>query len=107
MKKITIKIPKSKEDKWMLGIGARPRSMLRADTLINRLIRALPLWLKVNGKTTIKVLEYEDSSWTNVNESLASEDINYLIYTASCFLEDYLSQKTMNRIEKDYLERGD
>lgn len=106
MKKILIKIPKTEKDKWMLGLGARPRSMARCDTLLNRLERELSLWLKVNGKTSIRVKSYNDSHWEKDNETLNAESPSYLIYTASCFLEDYLSDKTKNRIEKKYLSKS-
>lgn len=100
--KIVIKIPKSEKDKWKLGLGKRPRSMARADTLLNRLERVLSSKLILKEKIAIKVLEYNDGSWENVNESLASQDADYLIYTASCFLEDYLSAEVLKRIEKKY-----
>lgn len=107
--KISIKVPKKKTDKWMLGFGARPRSMLRADTLCHRLERLLGRLLlatKLKEKTTIKVLEYEDGSWTNVNETIASLNRNYLLWATACFLEDYLSKKVLRRIEKTYYKKA-
>lgn len=101
--KIKIKIPKTEKDKWRLGLGFRPRSMATATTLINRLERLLPR-LILKEKIAIKVLEYEDGSWKNSNESYASQDTNYLIYATSCFLEDYLSFEVKKRVEKQYLK---
>lgn len=50
------------------------------------------------GKTAVKVI-YRDGGR---NESINSSDKRYLLYTLGCFLEDYLSDKVMRKIERKY-----
>jgi hypothetical protein len=49
-------------------------------------------------KTCVKV-KYSDRS---TNESLASSDARYLLFTLGCFLEDYLSKQVKRKIERKY-----
>ena len=99
--KIKITVPQKEGDKWMLGYGARPRSMARADTLYNRLERFL-LRTKFKEKMAIVVKYGRDSSGKIINESLLSFDAHYLLYTLACFLEDFLPKQTLKRAERSY-----
>jgi hypothetical protein len=36
------------------------------------------------------------------NETLKSSDASYLLYTTACFLEDYLSKNSLDRLYKKY-----
>lgn len=100
MRRIIIKIPREGE-KWLIGFWGRPRKMLRADTLLNRLERRL-LPLQDEKKMTLIVKEYIRSHWESTNQSLASSNKAYLIYCAACFLEDYLSLNIMRKLERRY-----
>ena len=99
---IKVKIPKDEKSKWKLGIGSRPRSMARADTLLNRLERVLSSRLILKEKIAIVIKEWNGTVWEKINETLRSKDKNYLLYTTSCFLEDFLSKESLKRIEKRY-----
>ena len=37
-----------------------------------------------------------------VNETLPSKDAEYLMYCTTCFLDDFLNEKTMKKIERKY-----
>jgi len=86
MHKIIIKVPEKPGDKFRMGWGARPRSVNSSGPLLNRLERLI-LRLKVGEKTLIMVKYGKGTS----NETLASNDKEYLLYTTACFLEDYSS----------------
>lgn len=102
--KVTIKIPKSEKDKWVVSFGKGIRKRNSASVILNAIERYLQPHAK-KEKIAIKVLEYNGTIWENVNESLASQDANYLLYVTSCFLEDYLSHEVLRRVEKLYLVR--
>lgn len=96
-KKIVIKPPKKKGDLFLIGWGARPRSMTSAKRILNR-VSLLLSRLKNDEKTSIRV-EYG----SNVsNETMRSNEVEYLIYATTCFLEDYLSRTYIIRAEKTY-----
>ena len=102
MNRITIKIPRIKENKWSLSFGGSPRLRNSAAVVFNAIERRL-LGSWRDYKTCVRIKEWDNGRWEVVNESLASTDANYLIYTMACFLEDYLSEKVMNRVERVYL----
>lgn len=97
--KITITVPQKENEKWLLGLGKRPRPMLRADTLFNRLERVLSR-LTLKEKVSILVRYTKDID----NETVVSQDTSYLLYATSCFLEDYLSKKVLTRARNQYLD---
>lgn len=72
------------------------RQLLTAAGLLASLERAL-LRKGLKEKTSIVVKEYIHPSFVNINETLPSTDARYLLYTASCFLEDYLSERIQNK----------
>ena len=94
--KIIVKVPET-SNKWKLHWAGFGKHFTRADTLINGIERRLLRTAK-DKKLSILVKYDKDSS----NESLASLNPAYLLYTLSCFLEDYLSAETLRRIEKKY-----
>ena len=96
--KITIKIPRNEKDKWIVSFGKGNRKRNSASVILNAIERYLQVHAK-KEKIAVKILEYEDDSWKNVNESLGSQDVNYLLYTTSCFLESYLSHEVLKRVE--------
>ena len=97
MKKIQIKVPKKEGDKFSIGWGARPRPMHSAATILNRLQRLL-VELKHGDKTSV-IVKYGKGIH---NETIRSNDVEYLVYTTTCFLEDYLPRYHMIRAEKRY-----
>ena len=103
--KITIKIPISEKNKFKLQSRGKMngRQFKTGAGLLESLERAL-LRFKSKEKIAIVVKEYIDSHFRSTNESLASQDTNYLVYITSCFLEDYLSQKVMRKTQKQYLK---
>lgn len=96
--RIIITVPQKEGEKWFLGYNFRPRGMARADTVFSRLERLL-LRSTLKQKTSVLV-RYGKGA---VNETVASLDPRYLLYAASCFLEDYLSKFVMERARRTYL----
>ena len=95
--KIRITVPVNKSDKWKMSWPGYGKHFLRADTLLNGMERRFlgsAKWEKL--ALTVK---YTDGTF---NETLGSTDAGYLLYTLSCFLEDYLSDETLKRIERKY-----
>ena len=105
MNKITIIVPQKPGDNFGIGWDHRPKAMSSAYTVLRRLERLLTRGL-VSPKTSI-VVKYD--RYTS-NETLDSNDVPYLMYATSCFLEDYLATYHMKKIEDDwdkrYKERG-
>ena len=107
MKKIIIKLPDPRVKKFRLQKdGWKSRRFLQASSLMNRLDinfkrkKDATTPYKLKEKTAIILKEYVDSYFVNINESLNSDDGKYLLYTASCFLEEYLSKEVMKKHEK-------
>ena len=97
-KNIIVYVPEKKDGKWKVSIYGGVRHRNSASVIFNAIERKLqPRQNK--QKTVIKVKYGKDT----FNESLASFDNHYLLFTLSCFLEDHLSKKVMNRVEKKYL----
>lgn len=101
--RITIKLPINEKGKFKLQSrgNLKGRQFLTAAGLLGSLERAL-LRKELKEKTAIVVKEYIDSHFVNINETLPSTEARYLIYTTSCFLEDYLSEDTLKKEEKEW-----
>ena len=88
MRKIIIRVPNQKLNKFTLrSKGWRWKGYLRASSLLNALGRRLPPQL-LREKTCVKV-NYGSGY---INETLASQDTDYVLRITACFLEDYLSR---------------
>jgi len=89
--------------KWEVSFGAGSnRKRNTASTIFLAIQRHLsPRTLK--EKIAVRV-KYEDST---TNETLGSQNKAYLLYATSCFLEDYLSQKVLLRVEREWLKAGE
>lgn len=95
--KIIITIPEDKKSKWKLYWSGKGKHFYNANTLYNGIVRRL-LGSRLKEKMAIKVKEGKDTA----NETLTSFDKKYLLYTLSCFLEDYLSKETLKKAVKEY-----
>jgi hypothetical protein len=101
MKYITVTVPKTPKDRWTVSLfGKTPHKRKDATSLYRLVERKLSASLGscMKEKTACRV-KYGDG----VNVSLGSSDKNYLLYTLSCFLEDYLTKTVLNRAERQYL----
>lgn len=95
MRKLIIKLPDPRVNKFRLQRrGMKGRRYLRAASLLRTLSR-----YKFKEKTAIVVKEYIDGKFKIINESLVSNDRDYLLFTASCFLENFLSKRLMNEFK--------
>lgn len=102
MRKIFVKLPDPRVKKFRLQReGWKSRRFLKATGILNRLERVFPP-NKLKEKTAIVVKEYIDSHFVNINETLASKDPKYLLFTLTCFLEDHIEKYTLNRKYKKY-----
>jgi hypothetical protein len=94
--KIIIKLPNKKINKFRLQkYGVKGRRYLRAISLLNALSR-----YKLKEKTLIAVKELSTTRYEVINETVASTNLKYLLYTTSCFLEDYLSAEMLKKFAK-------
>jgi len=96
MRKITVRELKNN---WQLVMGGAARRHSRIIVLFNTVERKIKSLLasQERGKTAVKVV-YADGGH---NESLNSGNVDYLLYTLTCFLEDFLPEWTFNKkIEK-------
>ena len=91
--KIKILVPKGKE-KWKVIRKMSRYHRANVNTAL-KLTERLINEATDKEKTCVRV-NYNDG----YNETLMSQDATYLMYTTSCFLEDYLSPRTMNKYEK-------
>ena len=111
MKKIIIKYPDEKVDKFRLQRYGkwRGRQYKTAIGLVNGLERLLPQ-NKLREKTAVVVKKgwYEDGKYQHevVNETIDSDNPSYLLYAVSCFLEDELSDASKRKVERRYLKHG-
>jgi hypothetical protein len=97
---------KKLQDKWSLSFG---RGIVKREVpvLFSRLERRLSQTMKegatsaslMKDKTCVIVKYGKEYS----NKTLVSRDPFYLLYTTSCFLEDYLSAKTIKRAYNAYV----
>ena len=93
----TLKIPTTKDSKWGISFGKGLRRRNSAGVIFSALERKLRGYAK-DEKIAILVKDEDGIA----NETLKSNDPKYLLYATGCFLEDYLSEMTMKRIEHDY-----
>ncbi len=102
MRKIIIK---ELENNWQLTMGAGARKHPRTMVLFNAVERKIKSFLasQKGGKTVVKVV-YADGGQ---NESLASKKVGYLLYTLTCFLEDFLSEETLAKKIEKYQEHSE
>jgi hypothetical protein len=103
MKKIIIKIPRNKKGKFKLQSQGNfaGRQFITAGAVLVSLNRYL-LGTELKEKLAIVVKEYISGLWVNVNESLDSDEPEYLIYCTTCFLEDYISKRSLTKAEKKW-----
>ena len=85
---------------WQLTMGGGARKHSRVSVLYAAVERKIKLFLasQPKGKTAVKVI-YVDKGH---NESLSSKNAGYLLYCSACFLEDFLSEDTLNKKIKSY-----
>lgn len=102
MRKIFIKIPKNDKAKWSIQRkNVRAKRYHRAITTLKR-TESILLGNEFKEKTAIVVKRYIDGKWDKENESLASRDTKYLLFTLTCFLDKYLSATWKNKLYKKY-----
>lgn len=84
-----------------MSLGANGHYNRRTPSLVYTLIerRLNKLLGSDGGPNWAEKVNYGDGA----NVSLGSTDKNYLLYTLSCFLEDYLSKATLSRAERQYI----
>ena len=96
--KINVKLPDSNVNKFRLKIpNHKGRRFLRASGLLNSLEKALAPQ-RIKEKICVRV-KYDVGY---INETLNSNNVNYLLWTTMCFLEDYLSKDYIRDINKKY-----
>jgi hypothetical protein len=93
----TLKIPTTIDGKWGISFGKGLRKRNSAGVVYYALERHLRGYAK-EEKVAIVVKDMDGIA----NETIKSNDPKYLLYTAGCFLEDFLSEMTMKRIENGY-----
>jgi len=110
MKKIIIKLPDKGVNKFRLQRrGWKSRRYVSAKRVLTSLETDLKWLERRDGrkKTAIVIREHlpylKGNKTAIVNETVASDDINYLLYATTCFLEDYLTQVEVAKAEKKYL----
>lgn len=97
MKKITFK---KLNNAWQLSFGSSIVKRKNVAVLYYRLKRKISRWLaSCEGVKTCVRVNYGNGYY---NESLPSKDESYLLYCAGCFLEDFLSENMLKKIEKKY-----
>lgn len=101
--KIKITIPKTQNDKWTVSFGNGNRKRDSATIIFNAIKTYLRAYRK-EEKIAIVINGYIDSHLEVLNETLDSADREHLIYTTSCFLEDFLTQETLNKYIKRWEE---
>lgn len=102
VKKIMIKVPKTEKEKCLIykGSGGKPLKRKTITYTFKALERFFARSCEAKADQKLRVLvRYPDKS---ENESLASTDKNYLLYTTACFLEDFLPKKTLGKIENSH-----
>lgn len=98
--RIIIKVPDKKVNKFRLQrMGWKGRRFLTAAGLLKALERSFSP-KNLREKPSIIVKQYIGSHFKTLNETLNSDSKDYLLFVASCFLEDYLSPDTLKKYEK-------
>lgn len=101
--KVIIKLP-YKDGYWRLKIaGIEGRRYVSASGLLGGVKRFL-LGTEIEKKTAIVTKRCLGTSQETLNETLASNNPNYLMYTTTCFLEDFISPETMRVAESNWLK---
>ena len=98
IKKITISVPQKESKKWKLSFGKGERKRNSASVIFLAIEKRLQA-RAIKEKLAIRVKYTKDTD----NETIPSQNAPYLLYSASCFLEDFLSKKVLKRIRKQYL----
>jgi len=98
MRKIIVTIPKIQNQKWKVSFGKNSRITRTSSVLVYKAIERTLLASSEGVKTSI-VVRYDENI---TNETLASTDPAYLLYTLSCFLEDFLPNRFLRAKEKRY-----
>lgn len=94
---IKIILPTNGKDKWTISHGQggnKKRTPSAIQTWLDRYCLASPK----AGKTVVNV----NYGLGYFNETCASKNPNYLLYTAYCFLEDYLPKESVAQKLKKY-----
>ena len=101
MKKILVTTPAiNKLGKFKVSwFGKRGRYLLNANTVINFVERRY-LVPTFSTKTAVRV-KYGDGYY---NETVNSQDPQYLLHALTCFLEEFLTQKSFKNLERKYWE---
>lgn len=99
--KLIIKLPIDEKGKFKLQSRGNisGRQYKTANGLLGRLSNDV-LRRGLKEKTSIAIKEYIHSHFENINETLPSNDKEYLLYPTACFLEDYVSKSTLRKAEK-------
>lgn len=97
--KLIVTIPANKKGKWKLFWSGKGKHFFNPNTLYSGIERRL-LASANKEKLAIRVKE---GNYT-ANETLASTDSKYLLYSLSCFLEDYLSKESLKRHLKQWMK---
>ena len=96
---IIIKTPDKRVPKFRLQVVGKPsRRFIRASSLLNALSLTLPR-KELDKKLSIKV-KYDNGT---TNETLDSQDPQYLLYATLCFLEDYLDKSFVLDFSRKHL----
>lgn len=94
---ITIRVPKNKNDRWVVSNHYRRKSINTLLKLIEKQI------IKATAKGNVCIyVNYGDGE---VNETIPSKNKDYLIYATACFLEDYMSEETLKKYEDLYAKK--
>ena len=80
------------------GNGGHPKKFVDAAKAIEFLERTVCGTHGLKTKTCV-IVDYGDKY---LNETMTSLDGSYLVWATSCLLEDFLSRRTLKRIEKKY-----
>ncbi len=97
--KIISTISKS-DKKWKVSCGHTP-SFRKSATYSYKLVLRRFLRTGVKEKISILVKYGKGSS----NETIASLDARYLLYTLACFLEGYLNEEYLSQKYKEYSQK--
>lgn len=103
MSKIIIKLPIDENDRWRLQRRNvwKARRFKSVAGLMGSLERALHS-VKLKEKTSLVVKRYKDTTNEILNESCDSLNGKYLLWCATCFLEDFILTDTKRRLIKAY-----
>lgn len=103
--KIIVRVPASKDGIWKIsvisnGLGGRPFKKSSAVSSYRFLEKKLVPYLTSQVKAKINVSV--DYGHGYANESEDANDVNEILYSTACFLEDYLPSKFLAARYKKY-----